>query len=201
MALACLSSDPILSAVTGGSCLQLFLGSQSQPTDAGNPATQRLQTYQDACFLACESREALVLYDDLHDRLTASPTLIQELGLEQAEVERIYWGLRRISDRSCDYMNKLALEIGQDLPQPVAQAEGSQEEGKKPAGRPGAEDGNKAPAAEAAASEVRLSLDECWQVAEAAHSHLPWVFESVLLPAKPDADSQEVLVETTTGEK
>ena len=75
----------------------------------------RVQTYQEACFLACESREAVVLFDDLTDRLQDNPTFIQELGLEQQEVDRIQNGLRRITDRSFDFMNRLARGLAQDL--------------------------------------------------------------------------------------
>ena len=156
----------------------------------------RVQTYQEACFLACESREAVVLFDDLTDRLQDNPTFIQELGLEQQEVDRIQNGLRRITDRSFDFMNRLARGLAQDIPQPVLQpdiTEGSQ--GKKPAGDSGTEGANTSPASAAkAAVEEPFTLDESWRVAEASHAHAPAVFESVLLP-KPETDSQEVSVE------
>lgn len=137
-----------------------------------------------------------MLFDDLTDRLIDNPTFIQELGLEQQEVDRIQNGLRKITDRSFDFMNRLARGLAQDIPQPVLQpdiTEGSQ--GKKPAGDSGTEGANTSPASAAKAVEEPFSLDESWRVAEAAHAHAPAVFESVLLP-KPETDSQEVSVET-----
>ena len=125
-----------------------------------------------------------MLFDDLTDRLQDNPTFIQELGLEQQEVDRIQNGLRRITDRSFDFMNRLARGLAQDIPQPVLQpdiTEGSQ--GKKPAGDSGTEGANTSPASAAkAAVEEPFTLDA------------PAVFESVLLP-KPETDSQEVSVE------
>ena len=173
-------------------CLQQFEFSVGTKDHKRKSAMQRrLETYQQACFLACESKEAVVLYDDLHDRLEDNPTFIRELGLEQAEVDRIRRGLRRIMDRSYDFMNRLSKEMEQGVGQPVVPAVGA----KGPEGQ-GAEreGGYTAPAceAEAAASDA-FTLDQSWRKAEEAHKQSPTVLESALLP-KPQEDSQKVSI-------
>lgn len=161
---------------------------------------QRLKKYEDACFLACESREAVVVFDDLHDRLTDNPDLIQELGMEQKEIDHIFKGLRRLMDRSYDFKNRVGRDLAQDLLQvpPVVAAEadgapepGTEEEQTKPTGHESegseSEDtaGNTSPA---------FGLDEAWRLAEDAHAHLPASPESTLLPM------QDPVVEATAKE-
>ena len=153
----------VVSLLCSASC---NFSAQSKCLSGVMVSEQQLDEFQRVTFLSAIAMEAVVVFDDIQDKMEDHPELYTSVGVTQQELKDVHDILRKFMDGA--HHRKL------DLRQRILRAD------SRPPRPP-----------------QRFGLDEMWEAAEAAHSHLPSTTDSapLLLPSPAQAGESEMTTE------
>ena len=120
-----------------------------------------VQRFEHMAVLSSELMTACIAFDDCADKLEANAQLSRDLGVGQAEFNRLSRSLRRIMDKDfnskSDLKDQVQAAVALNVAAPVRRENG-------------------------------FVLDQVWQETEAAMAHLPAVHDPNPLPVLPEND-------------